>query len=70
MTHRNFPEPKGMSANCVFCPTNSPKPKDSLFTILNNKVKQQSITFKKLDPATDISRLKQIMYYENDRLIN
>lgn len=30
----------------------SSEPKDSLFTIINEKVKQQIITFKKLEPAS------------------
>ena len=37
----NFREPKVMSLNCFFCPTNSPKPKDSSFTIIDDKAKQQ-----------------------------
>ena len=33
--------------NCFFCPTNSPKPKCSSFSFINNKEKQQILTFKK-----------------------
>lgn len=37
------------SLNSLFCPANSPKPKVSLFTIINNKEKQQIVTFLKLE---------------------
>ena len=37
-----------MSADCFFCPTNSPELKDS-FTITNEKEKQQIFTLKKLE---------------------
>ena len=33
------------------CPTSSVKPKDSTFTVINNKEKQQIFTFKKLETA-------------------
>lgn len=35
----------------VHCLTNSPKPKDSSFTIVNNKEKQHVLMFKKLEPG-------------------
>ena len=40
----NFIKPKMMSPNCLFCPTNSPKPKDIQFTITKEKEKQQILT--------------------------
>ena len=38
-----------MSSDCSFCSTNSPKPKDSSFTIIKEKEKQQILTFKKIE---------------------
>ena len=35
-----------------FCPTNSPKPKNSAFTVTNDKEKQQILTHKKLEPVS------------------
>lgn len=32
--HHNFPEPKVMSLDSVFCPTNTPKLKDIQLTIM------------------------------------
>ena len=49
--HHNFPEPKGASLNCVSCPTNSPKPKESSFSVINDKEKQRILTCKKLETA-------------------
>ena len=34
-----------------FCSTNSVKPKDSSFTVINEKEKQQILTFKNQEPA-------------------
>lgn len=39
------------SLNYVFCPTGSPKPKVSSFTVINYKEKQQILTLKKLEPV-------------------
>lgn len=39
-SHRNFPEPKVTSSNCFVCP----RPKDSSFTVINGKKKQQFLT--------------------------
>ena len=36
--------------NSLFCPANSLKPKVYLFTIINNKEKQQIITFDNTGP--------------------
>ena len=41
--------PKVKSSNCLFRPTNSPKPRDSSFIVINDKEKQQIITFKMCD---------------------
>ena len=46
-----FPEPTLTSLNYFFSPTSSPKPKGSSFTVINDKEKQQILTFKKLEPA-------------------
>lgn len=43
--HHNFPYPKVTSANCFFCPASSLKPKDSLFTVTNDKERQKILTF-------------------------
>ncbi len=45
------PQLKIMSSNVLFCPSNSPKPKDVLFIILHDKEKQQILTFENLEPA-------------------
>lgn len=37
--------------NCFFCPTSCPKLTDSSCTVINDKHKQQIITFKKLRPG-------------------
>lgn len=42
------PSPKW---GCLLCPTRSPKPKDSSFTLINDKEQQQILTFMKLEPA-------------------
>lgn len=39
-SHRNFLEPKVTSLNGFFCPTNSPKTNDHLFTIGKKKEKK------------------------------
>ena len=46
-----FPKPKVISLDCFFCPTTTSIPKDSSFTVMNEKEKQQILTFKKLEPA-------------------
>ena len=33
----HFPEPRVMHSNVLFCPTNSPNPKDIPFTLKENK---------------------------------
>lgn len=48
IAHHYFPEPKVTSSDCFFCPTSSPKPKESSFTIIKDKDKGQILTFKKL----------------------
>ena len=48
--HHNVLEPKVLSSYCFYCLSNSPKHKDSLFTIINDKAKEQILTFKKLQP--------------------
>lgn len=51
--HFNFPEPKVMSSNEYFVQAEiSPKPKDSLFTVLNDKGKQQILTFRSWNHLT------------------
>lgn len=45
-----FPGAQSDVLNHIFCPTNSPKPRDSSFTIRNGKQTQQAFTFKNLDP--------------------
>ena len=37
--------------NIFFCPTDSPKPKDSSVTVIPDEEKQQILTFKKPQPA-------------------
>lgn len=48
---KGLPEPKVMSSNCFFCPTNNLKSKDSLFTPRNVKKSSRSFIIKKLVPA-------------------
>lgn len=49
--HHNFPDPKVMSSNSLFCNSTSPKAQESLFIIINYKEEQQNLTFKRLCPA-------------------
>lgn len=39
-----------MTSKSFFCPVSTPKQKD-LFTLINDKEKQQILTVKKLEPA-------------------
>ena len=43
---------KSLSLFFFFCLTNSPKPKNSAFTVTNDKEKQQILTHKKLEPVS------------------
>lgn len=47
----NSPESKITSSNWFFCPTSSPKHKNSTFILRNDKETQQILTFKLLEPA-------------------
>ncbi len=47
--HHNFLKPKVMPSNCSFGPTNSSKPKDIQFTIIQDKEKQQILRIQKLE---------------------
>ena len=47
----------------LICPNKGLKPKDSSFTIMNDKEKQQLLPFQRLEPANDIF----VIFY---RLIN
>lgn len=47
---KNVPEPKEKSSNCFCCATNTPKPKESSFTIKNDK-KAANPQLKKLKQA-------------------
>ena len=49
--HYNFPEPKLTSWNCLFCPTDCPKPKGSSFTLINDKEQQQNLKFNMQEQA-------------------
>lgn len=49
--YQGFPEPKVMSPNFFFGPAICPKSKDSSFTIIIGKEKQQLLTFMKLEPG-------------------
>ena len=44
LVSHNFPRPKVTSSNCLFCPTNSPKTKDSSSTVRHDKDRQQIFT--------------------------
>lgn len=46
--------PKVTSSNCFFCPTNSPKLKDSSLTVNIDQEQQQILTFKKLEPPKNV----------------
>ncbi len=49
-----------MSSNCLFCPTNSTKPKEIKITIMSDEEKQQILTFQKLEtPNCDICTRKK-----------
>ena len=47
----NVPELRIISSSCFFHHTISPEPQDFSFTVINDKTKQQILTFKKLNPA-------------------
>ena len=48
----NFPEPRVMSSNCHFSSSDSQKPKDSSFTIMIDKQRQQVLAVKKLESVS------------------
>ena len=45
MINQKFWEPMVTSSNALFCPTNSPKPKDIKFTIQHRKSKNAALVF-------------------------
>ncbi len=47
--HDNFPEHKLTYLNCLFCLTNSSKPQNIPFTIMENKANQQIFTLNKIE---------------------
>ena len=62
--HRKFPEHKATSRNCSFYPSNSPK---QSFTLMKDKLLQQTFEFKKLQSANiwhfcSKKCLKQILF--------
>lgn len=47
--HHHFPEPGVTSSHYLLCPTYSPNPKDSSFSIINDGEVQQILKFKLLE---------------------
>lgn len=45
MRNHNYPEPNVTSSNIIFCLTNSPKPQNISFMVVNYKEKQQTLVF-------------------------
>lgn len=46
--HHNFPDPKRTSLSCFFCPSNSPKPKNSNHRLINGKEMKRILIFRKI----------------------
>lgn len=56
-SHHNLQETNVTSLNSFLCSTNSPKPKEFSFTVINNREIQQLLKYKKFEPANVLTYL-------------
>ncbi len=53
--NRKFPQAKVPTPNGLYCQSNGPEPKDTQFTMINTRERQQILTSEKLETESLIS---------------